>query len=297
MQRKIITREMLLDALNEDPDTTLLKLGARFKCNWKTVDRALKEHGLRTKAWTARKHSNEAKQKMSATAIASGRYAGEKNPNFGNKERPWLEGENHPWSKWHKANPNFGESQRGENNPVHRVIHLYQDPNYIQNITRGLRASNEANKGRSYEAIYGDEKSEEIKEKLRIASPRRMAMFARKVTKPEQIVAHILSSLGIEYETQYAIGYYTVDFFVPGANLVIQADGDFWHANPKNYPTPETLSEVQTKQQRKDKACNTFLRNKGFKLLRIWENDLYKQPEYCAQLIRDQIGNEDEQDM
>lgn len=266
-----IEESALRRALECKFNVTIAELARQFDCATSTVERYLAKYGLRTLSRTERR--------------------GALNGNGGIKSRPWLEGENHPWSKWHKAHPDFGVKQKGEANPIHRVKHLYTDVEYVSRITRGIRAHVEAKTGRSYEEVYGLEKTEEYKEKLRAASPARMAKFERRVTAPERIVQTLLERLEIRCETQVAFGPYTVDFYVPEYNLVVQVDGDFWHANPSIYPD-EKLSKVQRKQRRLDASCNAFLTNRGVKCLRLWEKDLYYRIEWCAAEIMRMCTND-----
>jgi len=203
---------------------------------------------------------------------------GKLNPNYGERPRPWLEGDNHPLKVWHRSNPDFGEKQRGDSNPIHRVKHLYDDPEYVTSITRGLRDHVRAKTGKTYEEIYGEKAAREYKDKLRAASPGRLQKFLRKTTKPELLMRGILIGLGVDFVEQYPIGYHTVDFFVPSKRLVVQVDGDYWHGNPQVYPE-EKLSGNQRKQKRLDKACDTYCRNQGLILMRVWEADLVDAPQ------------------
>lgn len=274
--RHAIDGQLLVEALQADPDITLKSLAARFQCGASTICRRLKELGLKTRPWSERKHAASSKAKMSEAT--KGKRVGEKNPNFGQKSRPWLEGGNNPLRRWHQANPDFGLKQTGQANPVHSCRHLYADPAYLSQVTRGLRQHVALKRGKTYEDVYGPDKGLVIRQKLRDASPQRLAKFTRKVTRPEQIVAELLDGLGVAYETQVAFGPHTVDFFVGGHNLVIQADGDYWHANPLVYANPSTS---QLARRRIDASCNAYLRNRGISLLRFWESDLESDLERC----------------
>lgn len=46
----------------------------------------------------------------------------------------------------------------------------------------------------------------------------------------EVIVAKYLTSLNVEYIEQKQFGFYTVDFFIPKFNLIIECQGDYWHS-------------------------------------------------------------------
>ena len=70
-----------------------------------------------------------------------------------------------------------------------------------------------------------------------------------------------LKNLGLLFETQKLInGKFIVDAYIPSLNLVIEADGDYWHS----------LDKVM----KKDKAENAYLTKCGFKLLRFAEHEI-----------------------
>jgi very-short-patch-repair endonuclease len=218
----------------------------------------------------------------------SGIAKGDRNPNYGTKARPWLEGDNHPFRQWHRANPDFADRQRGANNPIHRVHHLYSDSAYLEAVTRGLKAHADERRGSTYEKVYGTEKATEYKHKLRLASPTRMAKFHRKETAPERVVREMLEGLPVVFVPQAPVGHYTVDFLLPTVKVVIQADGDFWHAHPETYGEGEgctPLSQAQQERRRLDASCDSFLRAHGYTVLRLWERDLHGAPQACLQRI------------
>lgn len=222
--------------------------------------------------------------KIAETRRRLGLSKGDRNPNYGVKDRPWMEGDKHPLRRWHRENPGFGNNQRGDNNPVHKVKHRYDDPEYKGRVIRGLLAHVDERRGSTYTEVYGEEKAEEIKDKLRKASPARMSKFARRETEPERIVREMLTDLRVVFDVQVAIGHYTVDFLIPDFHLVIQADGDYWHAHPDLY-TESVLTATQRKSRRLDASCNSFLSNRGYRVLRLWERDLHGDPGSCRNRI------------
>lgn len=79
----------------------------------------------------------------------------------------------------------------------------------------------------------------------------------------------ILDSLGIDYETQAIIKpKFVVDVKID--DLIIQADGDYWHGHPRLEP----FTERQIKQQRRDAAQDKYLAICGYSVARIWESDM-----------------------
>jgi very-short-patch-repair endonuclease len=274
-RKRSLTREELQALLEADPDATLDQLKTVLRCGSETIARELARHGLKTRNWSERTHSLATRERISLFQVGRGQWQGSNNPNYGVHPRPWLR----------RKNPAMGERQRGENNPIHKVRYLYADPAYVERITSGIRAHVDAKKGRTYEEIYGEEKARQYKEKLRAASPARLAKFSRKVTEPERIVQAMLDEVSHTYLPQHPIGFYTVDFFVPSQFLVVQADGDYWHANPMFY-TEDRLTPGQRKQRRLDHSCDAYMVNHGYRVVRLWEHDLHTRPEFCAGLLR-----------
>jgi len=75
-------------------------------------------------------------------------------------------------------------------------------------------------------------------------------------TSIEKKVYDELKRRGILFEEQRLInGRFFVDAFIPSLNLVIEADGDYWHSLPK--------------QIGRDKSRNAYLKKCGFNLLRL----------------------------
>ena len=66
------------------------------------------------------------------------------------------------------------------------------------------------------------------------------------------------------------------DFVFPKARVAVFVDGCFWHGHPKKCRMPETNREYwERKIQRnvaRDKIVTRTLREKGWKVLRIWEH-------------------------
>ena len=59
-------------------------------------------------------------------------------------------------------------------------------------------------------------------------------MLPRDYTVQENRIAGYLSDLGFRYEQQYEFNQYTVDFWVPELQLVIEADGIYGHLKQRD---------------------------------------------------------------
>lgn len=109
----------------------------------------------------------------------------------------------------------------------------------------------------------GKKHSEETKRKLKIARSKRV--LPKKDTKIEVKIQEFLKFLGIEFFTHQYMHIehgYQCDIFIPSLNMVIECDGDYWH----KYPTGNIIDNIRTKE----------LLQRGFKVLRLWENEINK---------------------
>lgn len=90
-----------------------------------------------------------------------------------------------------------------------------------------------------------------------------MKLYLRKPTSIEKIVYNALEKIGVQFEKQKLINdKFVVDAYVPSQNLIIEADGDYWHS----------LERII----KKDKAENAYLTKCGFKLIRLTEKEIMK---------------------
>lgn len=85
----------------------------------------------------------------------------------------------------------------------------------------------------------------------------------------EQRLWHILESLGIAFERQVTIkDKFIVDIRI--GNLIIEADGDYWHGHPRFEP----LTERQLAQQSRDRSRDKYLAACGYTVKRVWGSDM-----------------------
>jgi very-short-patch-repair endonuclease len=94
-----------------------------------------------------------------------------------------------------------------------------------------------------------------------------------KMTEPERVFSEMMKELGVEFESQKVISNKIYDFYIPSKNMMIEVDGDYWHANPLVYEGKE-LNKTQARNVKNDKYKNVLAIGNGFKLERVWEYDL-----------------------
>ena len=128
--------------------------------------------------------------------------------------------------------------------------------------------------------------------KCRDADPTRREMLLNmniqqqtmKMSKIERIGYSILNEFRVDYFPQYLIGKkFLVDAFIPGNDLVIQFDGDYWHGNPEKFPCPEPK---QIKRIHMDKSQDAYMVACGYRVFRFWEHIILKQPDHVREVLR-----------
>lgn len=100
-----------------------------------------------------------------------------------------------------------------------------------------------------------------------------------KETKIETEVSRTLSRLNIPHTKQHWINKNSYDIRISGTNLIIEVNGDFWHANPLIYKDddilPHPFGKVIAKDLwMKDENKKILAENKGYKIIYIWEKEI-----------------------
>jgi len=98
---------------------------------------------------------------------------------------------------------------------------------------------------------YREPHTEDAKQKMRKSALRHFQTHHGpfKDTKPELKMKEILTSLNIPFEHQFRLGNHLFDFYILNTNILIEVDGDYWHANPKKY---SELNKTQQGIKQKD---------------------------------------------
>lgn len=100
---------------------------------------------------------------------------------------------------------------------------------------------------------------------------------AKQPTSIERLMRDALDRAGIIYEFQYPIynsaglKLYACDFAIPSARLIIECDGNYWHAQPK----------VIASDKRKD----GYLKSHGYNVLRFTETEIKQDVNRCVQVV------------
>jgi len=94
-------------------------------------------------------------------------------------------------------------------------------------------------------------------------------------TTPESILYAELERRRIPFMPQQPIdGLYVVDALIPGAKIIIECDGDYWH----------NLPEMKKRDERKDK----YLKSRRYHILRFTESELKADIQACVDVVEDE---------
>jgi very-short-patch-repair endonuclease len=132
--------------------------------------------------------------------------------------------------------------------------------------------------------------SEEEKERRRRLWASQSLKCPKKETVIEKKIEIFLKSLEIDYKKQYRIGRFITDFYIPIPNLVIECQGDYWHANPLRYDYTN-LNKTQMNNITRDKNKIKELKRRNIKFLFLWENDIKNNYERVCNEIKREIGS------
>ena len=122
--------------------------------------------------------------------------------------------------------------------------------------------------------LYGKEVADK---KIESWSSKNKIPCSSKDTKPEKVFALMLDKNNIFYEKQKSVKKYKCDFYIPEYNLIVEIDGDYWHANPKKYSASDLIGPAKKTAREiweSDKTKTSDLVNEGYKVLRYWASDL-----------------------
>jgi len=135
--------------------------------------------------------------------------------------------------------------------------------------------------------FQGKKHSPESIAKMRIY--RLTQVIPAKDTKLELKLQELLKANNIPFIKHKAILGQPDVFIDP--NICVFADGDYWHGwlylQGKDFSNqPKFNNEYFEKKIKRDQSITTRLEAKGYKVLRLWEHEIIKEPKKCLDRIR-----------
>ena len=264
-----------------------------------------RKHSEETKRkMTGRRHTEETKRKMSKSR------KGEKHYNFGGKlrhDKLTFKGRKH--TKKSKKKISSAGIGRKHTEKAKKSIGLAQKGKIISEESKQKRIATMEkrfpdglipwHKGKT--GVFSDEAIEKIRNR------RATQVFPVKDTKIEKILQRLLKEIKIKFETHrmYVKRGLRIlgqpDIFIK-PNICIYADGDYWHANPRDfvnkgklYPgfkkDDHIIGNLSAKDKwARDKNVSQRLRKKGYNVIRFWQSELENYREKCLQKLYSSIS-------
>lgn len=100
-------------------------------------------------------------------------------------------------------------------------------------------------------------------------------------SKIEKKIYGVLWANEIKFEFQKGINdKFWVDFLIDG-KIIIEAFGDYWHANPDKFKTTHKFYNGKSMEEihKYDKLRKEYLESHGYVFVSLWENEIYKMTE------------------
>ena len=121
-----------------------------------------------------------------------------------------------------------------------------------------------------------------------------MSCVKGKDTRPERLIRSDLHRRGLRFRKHVKDLPGKPDIVFPKAKVAVFIDGDFWHGY--RFPTWEDkLSDFwkQKIQRNRERDQKNFrkLRNKGWRVIRIWQHEIDKNREDCIRRITQVLQN------
>lgn len=122
-----------------------------------------------------------------------------------------------------------------------------------------------------------------------------MRKIRSKGSNLDKTMGKILRQNKIHYRSYPKI-FGNPDFLIE-KNIVLFCDGSFWHGKNWNHlkiklakgNNPEYWLNHIKNNRKRDRIVSKMLKSTGFTVIRFWDVDIYKRPEWCVLKIREQM--------
>ena len=78
----------------------------------------------------------------------------------------------------------------------------------------------------------------------------------------------------IEIPLPFKLSWKHYDIGLKDHAILIEVDGDYWHGNKKTMTEEQKINWMQMKNKQNDLLKDWVAKNKGYKLIRIWESEI-----------------------
>ncbi len=174
-----------------------------------------------------------------------------------------------------------------------KEYHIQKRPNF--EYIASLKEKSHSQYGKTWELVRGKKKALFHKQKMSIVARKSIIQRLQNNEMPfsntliEKLLAKEMSCRGIPFMIQFPIiNKIVCDFAIPEFKIIIECDGDYWHANPKIYDY-NSLDMRQKDKLKRDKNKGRILKKEGWLLLRFFESDIKSSVVKCVDQIEKAI--------
>lgn len=122
---------------------------------------------------------------------------------------------------------------------------------------------------------------------------RRLAQVRSKGTRPEVILRKLLWQNGLRGYRKHPPLPGKPDLVFPRCKLAIFVDGCFWHGCPAHFKMPtnnaDYWAEKIERNQRRDGLVQETLERMNYRVLRLWEHEVKREPETVLRKIMEAL--------
>lgn len=223
-----------------------------------------------SKIFKGKRHSDESLKKMRRAKI--GKYDKEKNPFYG---------KHHTSETIKKLSEIMSQKYGGGNSPFYGRHHTPENLKILSEKHREWwKKLNEKHRSElllkistSQKKLQSDNPQLYKHKKQKAAKASCLSIKRYQKNKIEQIVENKFKEWGLYPKYSVILGYKQYDFGFKDERILLEVQGDYWHANPKFYDINK-LNYMQIENLKKDKDKQLFALNNNFKLYYIWEDDI-----------------------
>ena len=129
-----------------------------------------------------------------------------------------------------------------------------------------------------YDKSYSKERNEKISKKKSewwksadTNIKRKIMLNMKNNHKIKSEIENLFYNLQIKYISEYEIEGKFFDYFLPNKNILIEIDGEYWHAKNIDY---DNMSEIQKRVIVNDRFKNNLAKKYNFLLKRFWVQDV-----------------------
>jgi G:T-mismatch repair DNA endonuclease (very short patch repair protein) len=136
------------------------------------------------------------------------------------------------------------------------------------------------NSKKMWDSLNEEERENRISKALKKSIEKRGYMSSL-----EETILNSLQRFGFSFISQYFVKLknqcFFFDFLIRNLNILIEVQGDYWHANPLKYKRSDLISYPEKiilaeDVWKKDLDKRKKAENKGFKVMYLWESELIK---------------------